>query len=176
MSHFGSGVEYGLHCLLYLVDAPADRPPSARDLAEFQGVSPTYVAKLFTQLEKAGLVASAEGVGGGFRLARPADAITILDVIDALEGRKPLFQCREIRARCILFADSPPTWAGRGMCAIHATMRDAEAHMRQSLSSQTLADLANRVGPKLPAAFVKEAQSWFAERRNRRRPKEEQKS
>lgn len=176
MSHFGNGVEYGLHCLLYLVDAPAERPPSARDLAEFQGVSPTYVAKLFTQLEKAGLVASAEGVGGGFRLARPAHEITVLDVVDALEGRKPLFQCREVRARCILFADNPPKWVSRGTCAIHAAMREAEAHMRHSLHNQTLADLARRVGPKLPAKFVGEAQTWFEQRRLQRRPSEVSKS
>ena len=169
MSHFGNGVEYGLHCLLYLVDAPAARPPSARDLAEFQGVSPTYVAKLFTQLEKAGLVASAEGVRGGFRLARPAREITILDVVDAIEGAKPLFQCREVRAKCVLFDTAAPKWAIRGICAIHATMRAAEARMRESLREQTLADLAGRVAPKLPAAFVKEAETWFHERRSGRR-------
>ncbi len=173
MSHFGSGVEYGLHCMLYLVDAPAQRPPSARDLAEFQGVSPTYVAKLFTQLEKAGLVVSAEGVRGGFRLARPAREITLLDVVDAIEGAKPLFRCREVRAKCVLFAAAaPPKWATRGTCAIHASMREAEARMRQSLQGQTLADLAGRVTPKLPAAFIKSAESWFHERRAGRQLKE----
>lgn len=172
MSHFGSGVEYGLHCLLYLVDAPAEQPPSARDLAEFQGVSPTYLAKLFTQLEKAGLVASVEGVHGGFRLARPAAEITILDVVDAIEGRKPLFQCREVRAKCILYAAAPLKRAVRGTCTIHAIMRDAEACMRESLRRQTLADLAGRVAPKLPAVFVKEAETWFRERRSKRQQKE----
>ena len=54
MSLYGASVEYGLHCLLYLVDPPPGVTPSSRDLAEFQGVSPSYVAKLFTQLEKAG--------------------------------------------------------------------------------------------------------------------------
>lgn len=173
MSHFGSGVEYGLHCLLYLVDTPADQPPSARDLAEFQGVSPSYVAKLFTQLEKAGLVVSAEGVRGGYRLARPARQITILDVVDAIEGRKSLFQCREVRAKCALFAGTPPRWVTRGVCAIHATMREAEARMRQSLQGQTLADLNDRVVPILPAKFAGEAQQWFEQRHSQRRPKEE---
>jgi len=172
MSHFGSGVEYGLHCLLYLVDAAAEQPPSARDLAEFQGVSPSYVAKLFTQLEKAGLVLSAEGVRGGYRLARPAREITVLDVVDAIEGRKPLFRCREVRSRCILFSESPPKWATRGTCAIHATMHEAEARMRQALQGQTLADLSNRVAPKLPARFVGDAQNWFEQRHAQRRPKE----
>ena len=62
MSLYGAGVEYGLHCLLCLVDPPEGVRPSSRDLAEFQGVSPAYIAKLFTQLEKAGLVSASEGV------------------------------------------------------------------------------------------------------------------
>ena len=86
MALYGASVEYGLHCLLHLVDVGDGVRPSSRDLAEFQGVSPTYVAKLFTQLEKAGLVKSIEGVGGGYGLGRPADEITVLDVVDALDG------------------------------------------------------------------------------------------
>ena len=106
MSHFGSGVEYGLHCLLYLVDDKSHggpgEAPSARDVAEFQGVSPSYVAKLFTKLERAGLISSSEGVDGGFQLAKPAARITVLEVADAIEGKKSLFKCREVRANCIL--------------------------------------------------------------------------
>ena len=76
MAHITTGVEYGLHCLLYLVDprGSADAAPQAsvRDLADLQGVPVEYVAKLFTKLQKAGLVVAAEGARGGFRLARPA--------------------------------------------------------------------------------------------------------
>jgi len=63
MSLYGASVEYGLHCLLYLADPPEGVRPSSRDLAEFQGVSPAYIAKLFTQLEKAGLVRRAAWPG-----------------------------------------------------------------------------------------------------------------
>jgi Rrf2 family protein len=115
-------------------------------------------------MEKAGLVVSAEGVRGGYRLARSARQISILDVVDAIEGRKPLFQCREVRGKCALFSGSPPKWATRGMCAIHATMREAEARMRQALQGQTLADLNDRVTPILPAKFTGEAQQWFEQR------------
>lgn len=74
MNLYGSNVEYGLHCLLYLVDPPAGASISSKDLAEFQSVSPSLVAKLFTQLQKAGIVESAEGIRGGYRLAKPAGA------------------------------------------------------------------------------------------------------
>ena len=96
MALYGSSVEYGLHCLLYLVDSSADAKASSVDLAELQGISPSYVAKLFTELKSAGIVTAAEGARGGYQLARPAEDITVLDVVDALEGDNPLFQCKEI--------------------------------------------------------------------------------
>lgn len=169
MSLYGSSVEYGLHCLLSLADAPDGSPPSSRDLAEFQGISPSYVAKLFTRLEKAGLVASAEGIGGGFQLARPAKSISVLDVTDALEEDKALFDCKEIRAKCILYGDKPPQAETRGVCAIHAVMIEAEKRMRESLAETSLADLAGDVRNKLPAKIFSDKAKWFMDRQAGRR-------
>ena len=169
MSHYGSSVEYGLHCLLHLADPAAAAQSSSRDLAEFQGVPAAYVAKLFTQLEKAGIVESAEGLRGGFRLARPAAEITVHDVVQALEGDKPLFQCREVRRNCVLYSDDPPDWATRGVCSIHALMIEAEKKMQEVLRGRTLADLAGQVGGKLPKRFETMKAEWFEERRSSRR-------
>ena len=168
MSHFGSGVEYGLHCLLYLVGRGGEAP-SSRDLAEFQGVSPSYVAKLFTQLQKAGLVVATEGLGGGFRLARPAGDITVLDVVDALEGDKPLFRCREVRDECILHAGNPPERGPSEVCSIHAIMLEAEARMRDALADRTLADLDAEVAGKLSDGFMRRTTAWFDDRNTNRR-------
>src|SRR3546814_9013934 len=82
MAHMTVSVEYGLHCLLGLIDA-GDAPRSARDLALFQGISSSFAAKIFAKLEKAGIVTAAEGVRGGYRLARPAHAISVLELVDA---------------------------------------------------------------------------------------------
>jgi len=164
MSLYGSDVECGLHCLLYLVDPPDGPPPSSRDLAEFQGVSPSLVAKLFTRLQKAGIVMSAEGVRGGFQLARPADQISVLDVVDALDKGQPLFQCREIRANCVLYADDPPSWADRGVCSVHAVMLEAERRMRAALGEHTLAGIAAEVNGKVPARFITSGKDWFRDR------------
>ncbi|WP_354681868.1 Rrf2 family transcriptional regulator [Cupriavidus necator] len=72
MSHISTGVEYGLHCLLYLSRSNmAVEEASVRDLAELQGIPNEFLAKLFTKLAKAGLVVATEGIKGGFRLARP---------------------------------------------------------------------------------------------------------
>lgn len=179
MSHIGSRAEYGLHCLLHLIGRGRAEAPSARDLAEFQGVSPSYLAKLFTQLEKAGLVTSAEGIRGGFRLARSPRDISVLDVVDALEGRKPLFECRDIRRNCVLYGEAPPAAATTGICGIHAIMREAEGAMRESLARHTLADIARGVASKLPARIERATGRWFASRaslRTRRGPNAKEKN
>ena len=169
VSPYGTNVEYGLHCLLYLVDQPEDATVSSRDLAEFQGVSPSLVAKIFTGLQKAGIVESDEGIRGGFRLAKSPGDISVFDVVRAVDGDKPLFQCREIRANCVLYGDDPPASATRGVCGIHAVMLDAQQRMFDALKERTLASLAAEVDEKVPAKFVSEKKKWFEDRDELRR-------
>jgi Rrf2 family protein len=160
MAHITSSVEYGIHCLLFLVGS-GDTPLSSRDLAELQGISPSFLAKIFPKLEKAGIVTASEGVRGGYRLARPAEEISFLQVVDAIEGTKPLFDCQEIRGRCAVFGGQAPGWAMEGTCAIHAAMLQAEKAMRESLARTTLADVASRFGRKAPPAFFGDVSGWI---------------
>ena len=169
MSLYGSNAEYALHCLLFLVPLPEGQALSARDLAECQGISPSLVAKLFTQLQKAGLVRAQEGVRGGFSLARPAEAISMLEVVDAVEGRKKLFDCKEIRAKCLLFGGCAPDWATSGLCDINAAMLSAERAMRAELGKRSLADLARKVGAKMDPDFAGQSARWLSERAAGRR-------
>lgn len=167
MAHIGNGVEYALHCLLWLVDADS-RALSCRELAEMQGVSPTFLAKIFPKLEKAGLVSAAEGVRGGYQLARAARDITVLDVVDAVEGGKSLFDCQQVRERCAMFDGAAPRWAKAGVCGIHAVMLRAEQSMRVELRKTSLADLAAGVHSKMPAKFPAEVDVWFEARIQKR--------
>lgn len=170
MSHISSGVEYGLHCLLFLTRSPAAvEEASVRDLAELQGVPGEFLAKLFTKLVKAELVVATEGIKGGVRLARPANRITVHDVVVAIDGDKPLFDCREIRSRCAVFDNDVPAWATRGICSIHAVMQAAEKAMRAELKQHTLADLAQRTSDKAPAAFGGQVVTWLTDRAANRR-------
>jgi Rrf2 family protein len=170
LSYISNAVEYGLHCLLYLVSS-ADQTvdASARELADLQGVSAEYLAKVFTKLHRAGLVAGTEGTGGGFTLARPAGKISVLDVVVAIDGQKPLFECRDIRAGCAIFGSHPPQWATQGVCSIHAVMLEAEARMRTVLAATSIADLTARVAAKAPRAFAVDISNWLAERSAGRR-------
>lgn len=170
MSHISTGVEYALHCLLFLADLPPDAAEaSAKDLAELQGIPGEYVAKLFTKLNKAGLVTASEGVKGGFALARRPERITVRDVVDAVDGEKALFDCREVRARCAVFGDSTPSWATKGVCSIHSVMQAAEKAMRATLEAHTLADLAARTAAKAPASYTPAVIHWLEQRSAGRR-------
>ncbi|KKC26944.1 RrF2 family transcriptional regulator [Sphingomonas sp. SRS2] len=162
MAHITTSVEYGIHCLLFLVGN--DKAMSSRDLAELQGISPSFLAKIFPKLEKAGIVAASEGVRGGYRLAREPDEISFLDIVDAIEGRKPLFDCQEVRGRCAVFGEAKPKWATAGICGIHAAMIRAERAMRDSLASVTLASIASDFGKVAPASFFEDVGGWMGDR------------
>ena len=162
MALYSAGVEYGIHCLLFLADEKGDsRESSVRTLAELQGVPPELLAKVFTRLAKAGLVAATEGVRGGFRLARPANEISVLDVVRAIDGDKSIFECREVRERCAIFEGNPPSWATRNTCSIHAVMLTAQKRMEEALAQQTILDLVRRVGRIAPPEFGEEVLRWM---------------
>jgi len=163
MAHLTVNVEYGVHSLLWLAGS-GDTPISTRDIAELQGISHSLLAKILPRLEKAGIVRASEGVRGGYVLARPPERITFLEIVDAIEGRKPLFDCQEIRGRCAVFGNDPPSWAIGGVCEVHVVMLRAEKAMRDSLASQTLADVGNSFAAKAPVQFGVDVQHWLGER------------
>lgn len=163
MAHITTSVEYAIHALLWLVDSD-EKALSSRELAELQGISQSFLAKIFPKLEKAGIVAAREGVRGGYQLARPADEISFLDIVDAVEGEKPLFDCQEVRERCALFNGQAPSWATSGTCAVHAAMLQVEKAMREALAEQTLGAVAQRFGRLAPKEFQVDVQGWIDER------------
>jgi Rrf2 family protein len=132
------GIEWGLHCATVLAALPAGATLPGKALAEFHGVSESYLLKHLQALTGAGLFESVPGPKGGYRLARPPEQITLLDVVEAIEGRAPAFRCTEIRQRGPAALDAA---VYRQPCGIHAAMLRAEAAWRQALRSQTVADL-----------------------------------
>jgi Rrf2 family protein len=165
-SLYGAGAEYALHSLLVI--AARSEPVSVRDLARFQELPERFLAKLFTRLEKAGLVQGIEGVRGGFALARPPERITVRDVLEAVDPNRTLFECAEIRRHCALFGEEPPPWSVSGMCRIHLFMREAEGALQSFLGSKTLGDLSREFERKAPEQFIRDAEVWFQHRRSGR--------
>jgi Rrf2 family protein len=149
------GVEWALHCTWTLAVAPSDEPLSSRRLAEFYDLPGPYLSKVLNALVRGGILAATSGPRGGFRLARPADQISAADVIEAIEGRRPMFTCTEIRQR----GPAPLTGqACRKACGISRLMAQAEQAWRTELAGTTIADLVQESGIGAPERLSK----WLA--------------
>ena len=151
------GVEWAVHCCVVL--SQADEPVSAQRLAEYHGVSRTYLAKHLQQLSRAGLVSSTEGRTGGYVLTRAAAEISVLDVVLAVEGSEPAFRCTEIRQNGPFPASAQQC---RKPCGIARAMYAAEDAWRASLAAVTIADLADGVEQDNGAQTFVRLRGWLS--------------
>ena len=158
---FSVGVEYALHCLLYMVEM--EETVGIKELAKFQGISETYLSKVYGKLSKNKIVASVPGVKGGYVLAKRAEEITFLDVVEAVEGKEPFFQCAEIRQNNILLdKENLPKEYTECPCLIKVVMLEAENEMKKYLSNKTLAWLYDEVyHKKLSKNAEEDMLEWF---------------
>lgn len=161
------GVEYAIHCLLYIVKLKDKDYVGIKELAKFQGVSESYLAKVFTKLGKAGITKSIPGVKGGYELAKNPEDISFWDIVEAIEGKDPLFQCAEIRQKNILVdKNNLPESYTKCPCFIKVVMQEGENEMKKYLSNKTLKWLYNEVyGKILPQETEIETLKWFKSKR-----------
>src|SRR5688500_10429852 len=96
------------------------------------------MAKHLQALSGAGIVTSIAGRRGGYRLARPAADITVLEIVEAVEGRGPAFRCTEIRQRGPAAVEA---YRYTHSCGVARAMWDAEEAWRQVLRATTVLDL-----------------------------------
>ncbi|TVT23019.1 Rrf2 family transcriptional regulator [Amycolatopsis acidiphila] len=151
------GVEAALHCCVVLT-AAAEPVPATR-LAELHGVSATYLAKQLQALSRAGLVQSAQGKSGGYVLTRSPEEITVLDVVEAVEGPQPTFVCTEIRQRGPM---ATPPEKCTAPCAITRTMMAADRAWRAALREVTIADLGRMVGEDYEGDVLGRLGKWLS--------------
>jgi Rrf2 family protein len=151
------GVEWAVHACLHLAWIGADTPVTAARLAEFNELPPAYLNKQLQALARAGIVSSTPGPRGGFALARPPEQITMLDVVEAIDGPSPAFVCTEIRQRGPLAASKGDC---RVPCEIASVMDQADAVWRSELAAQSIAEVAATVAGRLPQVPAG-VRSWF---------------
>lgn len=151
------GVEWALHCCVVLTSVTG--PVPAARLAELHDVSPSYLAKQLQALSRAGLVQSVQGKAGGYVLTRSPEAITVLDVVEAVDGPAPAFVCTEIRQRGPL---ATPPESCTAPCAISRAMAGAEAAWREALRAVTVAGLARDVESDYGAGALAGISAWIA--------------
>jgi Rrf2 family protein len=132
------GVEWGLHAATLLALAPAGQTVRRDALAGHYALPEAYLAKHLQALTRSGVLHATPGPRGGYRLARPAGDISVLDVVEAIDGAAKPFICQEIRQRG---ASGLSPEECRRPCLIHSVMDDADEAWRSSLRGVSLADL-----------------------------------
>jgi Rrf2 family protein len=154
----GQGVEWVLHACVNLAWAGAERAQPVAALAELNGLPAPYLNKQLQALARAGILESTPGARGGFSLARAPEDISVLDVVQAIDGSEGAFRCTEIRRQGPL-----PASGGRGACQIASVMGRAEAAWRAELAAESIADLAGDVAAKVPGTPVR-IRRWLEDR------------
>lgn len=152
-----NGVEWALHCCVSL--SQTVQPVPATRLAELHDVPPAYLAKHLQALSHSGVVRSTPGQAGGYTLTRPAEQISILDVVTAIDGDTPAFRCTEIRQRGPI---AVPRERCATPCAIARAMASAEQAWKHALSQITIADLAARINADSAGTAAADLRRWLA--------------
>lgn len=127
--------EYGFRMLLYLAGQEPGHRKTAAELAEACDISPGNVPTIVNALSRAGILNCSPGRRGGCQLARAPEAITTLEIIEALEGSLEIAHCFLDATRC---HDRDP------FCALHDAWSEGRAAAIAALARTTLADAAAR--------------------------------
>ena len=136
--------EYGVLGLIALSRRPLGEVVMIDILCEEECVPKSFLGKIFQNLSKSGLVGSARGSGGGFYLTRPASDITVLEILESIEGPIALQRCLEIDVGCE---------HSRG-CALCGLLAEAQERIKEVFAGTSLATLAGR---HLPNGLVQQA-------------------
>ena len=117
--------------LFYMSMHPEKSHLYVDDVAAAQNVSATYLAKVFQQLAKNGILRSQRGAKGGYRFGRLPEEISLFDIVSVCEGNLQLFDCRPDERGCTL----------EGVCLVCRTFREIEDRIRETLRQVTVGDL-----------------------------------
>lgn len=123
--------DYGMVLMADLADTP-DATRNAAEIAADTRIATPTVRKLLKLLAQAGLVESARGANGGYRLAGAAEAISVTQIITALEGPIGLTECSLHKGRCGIESD----------CRLRGNWQVINNAVRDALAGVTLADMA----------------------------------
>lgn len=113
--------DYAVRCVL---EVARSGRMSAAEVARLQDISPTFLGKIVQSLAKAGILSTRRGVGGGITLAVPADSLTMLQVVEAVEGPLFLNEC----------LTSPPQCERIDSCPAYPVLCRAQEALRELLA------------------------------------------
>lgn len=129
---YSKGCEYAIRALAEISDGKSTGNFRAQDICRKAQIPEAYARKTFQALVQNGFLEAVPGPGGGYALARDPKKTTVMDVVDAVEGKDNYSQCLMGLAAC---SDHHP-------CALHYTWLKLKGQMIGALQSKTLLDLS----------------------------------
>jgi Rrf2 family protein len=148
--YISAKADYAVRALLVMAAEPEGRPIKGETIARSQNMPMKFVENTLVELRRTGLVASQRGTAGGFKLGRPADRITVADVIRAVDG--PLAEIRGERPESTAY-EGPAQHLQEVWVAVRASLRSVLEHV-------TLADIVAGKIPRKILQLTQDTDAW----------------
>ncbi|MGW0993224.1 RrF2 family transcriptional regulator [Streptomyces sp. NPDC002520] len=142
--------DYAVRAALQLAASKDDEPQKAEAIADAQGIPHKFLEGILNDMRRGGLVLSQRGVSGGYRLARPAESISIADVIRVVDG--PLVSVRGVRPPELSY-----TGPAEALLPLWIALR---SNVREILDGVSLADVASAQLPAEVSALADAPGAW----------------
>jgi Rrf2 family protein len=104
--------DYAVRAMIYLAELGPERRAATSEIAQEQQIPPSFLAKIVSQLSVAGLLQTSRGARGGVSLAKSSDQISLLDVVEAIDGPILLNECVGENSNCVFGStcEMKPVW------------------------------------------------------------------
>lgn len=123
--------DYALRAMIYLSQLEPNQRAATSQIAELQHIPPSFLAKIISQLSIAGLIHTSRGARGGVSLAKPPEGISVLEVVEAIDGPIALNECSQGTGVCP-FGEN---------CPLRSLWCDAQAELIEKLKGTTFASV-----------------------------------
>lgn len=130
--------DYAIRSMIHLAELPLNGRVATAVISEAEGIPLPFLTKVISRLATAGLVTTSRGMGGGVSLARPPEEVTLLHVVEAVDGPILLNHCLLRSGTC-----ERDTY-----CAAHDVWNEIQDHFVQELNNVTMKELAQRQAEK----------------------------
>lgn len=134
--YLNQATDYAFRAVLFLAHQPDGMIVDSQTIAEREHIPTRFLLKIMPSLIRAGIVRSQRGAGGGYALAREPEAITLLDVLEAIEGPITLNRCLTDPDFC--------SKHGPGFCPVHSTLQEIQIELSKEFASRNFRQLIDR--------------------------------
>jgi len=138
---YSRSAEYAIRAFVYLAQVPEGKYAMVKNIAEEAEIPTHFLAKILQQLARKGFLRSSKGPTGGFALRRPPEDITLLEIVDAIDGLAEYERCPSGITEC---NDEAP-------CGMHESWKELRSRIIGYLEGTTISDVARSLQQKREA-------------------------